>query len=216
MKLKSATAIEQFLRKHGLSYISEPYWKDWRRVNIYEAVAPDILHQLYQGLIRHLTAWCRTIFGDDELDARFSRVPPTFGLRRFENGISKLQRPSGAEHRAVAKQLQTCIASAGVDKRIVRATKAILDFTVMAQYECHSDDTLEDLTDAVDRWHKNKEVFKELGALVAGFNFPKMHSMQHYNPSIKLFGILPTLSTDIGERLHIVQVKDAYNASNKK
>ncbi|KZV89306.1 hypothetical protein EXIGLDRAFT_580018, partial [Exidia glandulosa HHB12029] len=99
MKMGSYSAAERYLKNHGLSYVLEPYWEGWAHVNMHEAIAPDILHQLYQGLIKHLTAWCRFILGDEEMDARMSRIPPAYGLRRFENGISKLQRVSGEEHR---------------------------------------------------------------------------------------------------------------------
>ncbi|KZV89307.1 hypothetical protein EXIGLDRAFT_584709, partial [Exidia glandulosa HHB12029] len=109
----------------------------------------------------------------------------------------------------IAAQLMSCMASAGIDKRLIRALAAMLDFTFMAQYECHSDDTLDDITGVLDRFHENKAVFVELGA-VEELNFPKMHSLQHYVPSIKLFGALLPFNTAIGERLHITQVKNAY------
>lgn len=43
-----------------------------------------------------------------------------------------------------------------------------------------------------------------------------MHGLQHYIPSIKLFGSLKNISTEIGERLHITECKNLYRASNKK
>ncbi|EJD43103.1 hypothetical protein AURDEDRAFT_26854, partial [Auricularia subglabra TFB-10046 SS5] len=213
---------DRYLKNQGLNYVLEPFWKDWAHVNIHEAMAPDVLHQLYQGLIKHLTAWCRSILGDDELDARMSRLMPAFGLRHFENGVSFLQRVSGTEHRAISKQLLCVMASAEVDKRVIRAISALLDFTFMVQYECHSDETLDDAKEILDRFHENKLVFKELGAcegthhLWAYLNFPKLHMLQHYIPSIKLYGSLIPISTDIGERLHTVDVKNGYRASNKK
>lgn len=48
------------------------------------------------------------------------------------------------------------------------------------------------------------------------FDFPKIHSLQHYIPSFKLFGSLRNISTDIGERLHIDLIKNGYKATNKK
>lgn len=47
-------------------------------------------------------------------------------------------------------------------------------------------------------------------------DLPKMHSMQHFIPGIKLFGDANGYNTEIGERLHIDFAKDAYDATNKK
>lgn len=213
--LGSAAAIDRYLKNHGLNYILEPFWKDWAHVDVHEAITPDILHQLYQGLVKHLTAWCRAILGDDELDARMSRLMQSFGLRHFDNGISCLQRVSGTEHRAISRQLLCAMASANVDKRVIRAMSALLEFTFMVQNECHSDDTLSDTQEILDKFHANKAVFVELGAC-DDLNFPKLHMLQHYIPDIKLYGSLLPVSTDIGERLHIVDCKNGYRASNKK
>ncbi|KAG1880796.1 hypothetical protein F4604DRAFT_1879802 [Suillus subluteus] len=38
-------------------------------VNIFESVTPDVLHQLYQGLIKHLLAWLSDACGSVEIDA---------------------------------------------------------------------------------------------------------------------------------------------------
>ncbi|EJD44317.1 hypothetical protein AURDEDRAFT_37461, partial [Auricularia subglabra TFB-10046 SS5] len=195
--------------------VLEPFWKDWAHINVHEAIAPDVLHQLYQGLVKHLTAWCRALIGDDEMDARMSRMPKAYGLRHFENGISCLQRVSGTEHRAISKVLLCSMATADIDKRVTRAISSLLDYTYMAQYESHSDDTLDDTLDVLDRFHVNKDVFIDLGAC-KDFNFPKIHMLGHYVPSIKDFGSLLPVSTDIGERLHIDNLKNAYQATNKK
>ena len=36
-----------------------------------------ILHQLYQGVIKHLVAWLTEAYGAAEIDARCRRLPPT-------------------------------------------------------------------------------------------------------------------------------------------
>ena len=48
------------------------------------------------------------------------------------------------------------------------------------------------------------------------FNFPKLHSLQHYLDSIRLLGTTDNCNTEATERLHIDLAKDAYRATNKK
>ncbi|KIK72125.1 hypothetical protein PAXRUDRAFT_799979, partial [Paxillus rubicundulus Ve08.2h10] len=43
----------------GIKPIYRPFWDDLPYCNIYRAMTPDILHQLYQGLIKHLIAWIK-------------------------------------------------------------------------------------------------------------------------------------------------------------
>ncbi|EJD38782.1 hypothetical protein AURDEDRAFT_17691, partial [Auricularia subglabra TFB-10046 SS5] len=214
-KLGDLRAINDYLKQHGLNYVLEPFWKDWEHVNIHQAITPDILHQLYQGMIKHLVKWLQKIVGKKELDARFERQAPMHGLRHFDNGISVLQRVSGTEHKAIAAQLLPCAASASIDRRAVRCTRALLDVTMMAQYECHSDDTVDDFKGAVTAFHEDKDVFLETGACKS-LNLPKLHALHHYPDGIRLFGSLNKCNTEIGERLHIDYTKDAYAASNKK
>ncbi|KAH7916503.1 hypothetical protein BJ138DRAFT_995434, partial [Hygrophoropsis aurantiaca] len=48
------------------------------------------------------------------------------------------------------------------------------------------------------------------------FNIPKVHSMEHYQMLIELFGSADGFNSESPERLHIDYAKDAYRASNKK
>ncbi|KAJ7906533.1 hypothetical protein B0H13DRAFT_1880510 [Mycena leptocephala] len=76
---------------------------------------------------------------------------------------------------------------------------------------------------SVSQWtgteHKEMEkVF--LGLVAAGahpelvqaehFNIPKIHSLEHYEPSIRLFGSADGFNTESPERLHIDYAKNAY------
>ncbi|KAI0653229.1 hypothetical protein C8Q70DRAFT_1059466, partial [Cubamyces menziesii] len=71
--------------------IIRPYWADLPFVNIYQSIVPDLLHQLYQGVIKHLLGWLRKAFGSDEIDACCRRIPPNHNIRLFLKGITKLQ-----------------------------------------------------------------------------------------------------------------------------
>lgn len=234
----SMTKINKKLKRNGLNYIPEPFWADWYLVDIHSAITPDILHQLYQGVVEHLIGWLRNLIGDTELDARFKRLPPAHGVRHFKVGISGLTQVSGPEHKDICKELLGCLLGlSSVPLGAVRASRALLDFLYLAQYPSHSDDTLKYLQDALDEFHVNKEVFLNLDArlgtswlvhtketrsfdqfyLTGGhFNFPKLHSLRHYLDSIRLLGTTDNYNTEATERLHIDLAKEAYRATNKK
>ncbi|KAF7799078.1 hypothetical protein EIP86_010308 [Pleurotus ostreatoroseus] len=215
---EEATAADQekALKTAGLTAVVEPFWAELPHCNIHEAITADVLHQLYQGVVKHCVSWVRVVMGDTELDRRFQCMPPTHGVRIFEDGISKLQRVSGAEHKNICKQLLGCMVGRAPQDAI-RATRALLDFLYLAQYRSHSDETLQYLDDALDEFHRYKDVFLQLGARAGDhFNLPKLHALQHYADCIRLFGTTDNYNTEISERLHINLVKDAYRASNRK
>lgn len=153
------------LKQHGLNDVPNPFWKDWYLADIHSAITPDILHQLYQGVIKHLVVWLRNLMGDAELDARFKCLPPTHGVRRFTSGITTLTQVSGTEHKEICKQLLGCLlGSSTVPLEAVRASRALLDFLYIAQYPSHSDETLGYLQRALDEFHTHKHIFLSTGA----------------------------------------------------
>lgn len=210
----TAARQEECLKSAGFTGVDEPFWADLPHCNIHEAITPDLFHQLYQGLVKHAVRWVQRVVGKDELDARFQRMPPAHGIRIFDSGISNLKCVSGPEHREISRQLLGCmLGSAPVE--VVRATRALLDFLYIARYRSHSTETLGYLQDALDAFHQDKDAFIEWEARVH-LNLPKLHSLQHYIDSIRLFGTTNNYNTEYTERLHIDYVKDAYRRSSKK
>ena len=70
--------------------VFKPFWDGFPLCNINQSITPDILHQLYQGVFKHLVSWCQQIMTPGELDACIQCFPLCFGLREFKNGISSL------------------------------------------------------------------------------------------------------------------------------
>ncbi|KDQ58817.1 hypothetical protein JAAARDRAFT_128908 [Jaapia argillacea MUCL 33604] len=48
--------------------IHRPFWEGFPFANIHESMTPDVLHQLYQGIFKHLVTWCKSAMGSSELD----------------------------------------------------------------------------------------------------------------------------------------------------
>ena len=51
------TAFTQACREAGVKPVQHPFWENLPFLNIYQSIAPDILHQLYQGVIDHQTPY---------------------------------------------------------------------------------------------------------------------------------------------------------------
>lgn len=197
-----------------------PFWENLPYSNVFTSITPDILHQLLQGVVKHLVSWIKEAYDEDEIDARCARFPPNHNVRVFFKGITPLSRLTGREHADICRILLGLVidmqlpnnASPG---RLVRAVRAILDFVYLAQYPIHSSATLDLLEDALQRFHDNKGIFQDLG-IRSDFNFPKLHVLRHYRFLIELLGSADNYNTEYTERLHIDMAKEAYRASNKK
>ncbi|TFK72412.1 hypothetical protein BDN72DRAFT_928579 [Pluteus cervinus] len=202
--------------------IQHPFWENLPYANIYYSITPDVLHQLYQGTIKHLFAWLKSLYNTAEIDARCRRLPPNHQLRHFSNGISHMSRLTGKEHAQIAHIIVGLIIDARLPHhmattrdRLIRATRALLDFVFLAQYPTHTSTTLEQLNDALERWHHNKGAFVTLGVR-SDFKIPKFHTLEHYAEMITLFGTTDNYNTEYTERLHIDMAKDAYRSTNHK
>ncbi|KAH9846380.1 hypothetical protein C2E23DRAFT_890947 [Lenzites betulinus] len=181
---RGATAFSQACRDAGIKPVVNPFWKDLPNADIFLSITPDLLHQLYQGVMKHLLSWLKAAYGPEEIDARCRRLPPNHQIRLFLKGVTTLQRVTGKEHADICRFLLGLIIG-------------LL------------------LADALTRFHSNKDIFVQLGVRTH-FKLPKLHSLDHYIQSIKLFGTTDNYDTQYTERLHIDLAKDAYRATNRK
>ncbi|KAL1747101.1 hypothetical protein HDZ31DRAFT_32557 [Schizophyllum fasciatum] len=182
-------------RAIGLRPTVKPFWQGLPFAHPFRAITPDVLHQLYQGVVKHLVSWLVDVFGAVEVDARCRRMPPNHNIRIFMDGISSLSFVTGQTHDEICRILLGLILDmplpGRVHPRVVRAVRAILDFLYLAQHPIHTDETLQDMNDALESFHREKD-------------------------NIKMFGTTDNFNTQYTERLHIDFAKDAYAASNKK
>ncbi|THU94626.1 hypothetical protein K435DRAFT_819955 [Dendrothele bispora CBS 962.96] len=159
-------------------------------------MTPDVLYQLYQGVLVHLIEWVQRVISKEKLDERIQALPPSFGVRHFKNGISSLSQVSGGERKNIAKILVGCLHGSGISDKGIAACRAIIDFIYIAQYQSHDTTTLSYLENHL--------------------NIPKFHSLLHYCKSISMFGTTDNFNTETFERLHIDFAKAGWHASNKR
>jgi hypothetical protein len=125
----------------------EPFWKALPFTNIYQAITPDVLHQLYQGIFKHLVSWIKTAFGEDEIDARCCRLPPNHNVCHFLNGIRCLLHVSRQEHIQISQIILGLVIDIPLPggqspANLICAVQAILDFIHLVQYPVHTTVTL--------------------------------------------------------------------------
>ncbi|KAM6489556.1 hypothetical protein JOM56_014975 [Amanita muscaria] len=207
-------------RGAGIKPIYHPFWENLPYANIFESIVPDILHQLHQGMVKHLVSWLAVAYGHAEIDARCQRLPPNHKIRLFKHGIMSLTHVTGGEHDEMCRLLLGIIADAptiaGVaSARLLHAVRGLLNFVTISQYPIHSDESLQLLDDALQLFHENKSILLDLG-IRSNFNIPKLHACRHYIAAIVLYGTTDNYNTQHTERLHIDYAKRAYKASNTR
>ncbi|KAM6489030.1 hypothetical protein JOM56_015520 [Amanita muscaria] len=189
----------------GIKPVYHPFWEPLPYIDIFQAITPDILHQLHQ-------AWLLQAYGAPEIDARVRRLIPNNHIHIFPNGISRLFRVTGKEHNFISRIILGVVS----DIRLpVRAVRALLDFIFLSQLPAISMQDLKYMESSLKSFHENKAIFVDLG-ICDNFTIPKLHALEHYITSIQLFGSTDNYNTQHTERLHIDYTKEAYRATNTR
>ncbi|EGN98211.1 hypothetical protein SERLA73DRAFT_123570 [Serpula lacrymans var. lacrymans S7.3] len=170
--------------------VYRPFWEGFPYCDIHLCNTPDVLHQLYQGVIKHIILWCQDLMGTEKLDARICTLPPAYGSKHFKNGLSPFSQISGGERKDMAKVLLGCLVGK-LPKQAIITIRSLLDFIYIAH------------------------IFVTLGVR-ENFNIPKFHSLLHYVNSICWFGATNNYNAEMFERFHIDMAKDVWRASNHR
>ncbi|KIL54452.1 hypothetical protein M378DRAFT_29088, partial [Amanita muscaria Koide BX008] len=200
--------------------VFHPFWEALPYTDIFQAIAPDVLHQIHQGVFKHFTGWLVQAYGASEIDARIQRLIPNHHIHIFANGISGLSRVTGKEHNMISRVILGIINDIRLpggfnSARLVRAIRALLDFMFIVQLPVISMCDLKSMGKALETFHENKGILIDLG-IRENFNIPKFHALSHYITSIQLFGATDNYNTQHTERLHIDYTKEAYRATNTR
>lgn len=97
---------------------------------------------------------------------------------------------------------------------MTRAIRAFLEFCYVARRNVLSENDLDQLQDALSRFHHYREIFLLTGVR-KDFLLPRQHSLVHYRPLIRLFGAPNGTCTSISESKHKRAVKEPWRQSNR-
>ena len=99
---------------------------------------------------------------------------------------------------------------------MVKAMRAFLEFCYIARRDVHDTHSIKALEDALQRFHRHREIFRTTGTRIKGFdNLPRQHSLTHYMKLIRAFGAPNGLCSSITESKHIKAVKEPWRRSNR-
>ncbi|KAH7903012.1 hypothetical protein BJ138DRAFT_1021251, partial [Hygrophoropsis aurantiaca] len=200
------------------------FTNDFPRADIHELLAPDLLHQLIKGTFKdHLVTWVELYIKQehnpkdaqrimDDIDKRIAVAPHFAGLRQFPEGRGFSQW-TGDDSKALMKVYLPAI-EGYVPQEMIRAIRTFLEFCYIARHDVITDDSLNDLKNALNQFHRYRQIFID-AEIREDFSLPRHHSLEHYESLITLFGAPNGLCSSITESKHIKAVKEPWRRSNK-
>ncbi|KAH8981033.1 hypothetical protein EDB86DRAFT_3066721 [Lactarius hatsudake] len=181
--------------------------------DMYELLAPDILHQLIKGAFKdHLVVWVEHYLIMDDIDKCISVVPPFLRLHRFPQGHG-FKQWTGDNSKALMKVYLLAI-EGHVPSDAVHCFRMFLKFCYIACSDTITEQTILRLEDTLKRFHDYRLIFQAMGVCV-DISLPQQHSRIHYLMLIQLFGAPNGLCSSITESKHIKAVKEPWQWSNQ-
>ena len=98
---------------------------------------------------------------------------------------------------------------------ITKTFNAFLDFCYIARKSLLTQDDLDALDNALQRFHHYRDIFRDAGVRPDGFSLPRQHAIVHYSQHIRNFGAPNGLCSSITESKHIAAVKKPWRRSNR-
>lgn len=205
----------------GLNGVVDPFWRGWQFADPCEFLTPDALHQFHKFFMDHAVKWAKTILTKKEIDRRLSVLQPRVGFRHFVDGFTRFKQHTGREQRDIERVFIAILAGhKKISGNVMKAFRGLLDFIYIAQYESHSDETLQYLEDALRAFHDNKDAIARLKVRNGPkqknkFDIPKLETFLHVSRFVRLVGSVEQFSSDATERMHMLS-KAVFRASNRK
>jgi hypothetical protein len=142
---------------------------------------PDLLHVLFLGLFKHLMEWLEEFLKHHGRFKRFNELwksmepyPNIHIPTRCYNEISQWQ---GVEMRSFSRIIHCCLAASlsypfpttgsrqnWLFKKAISCTSALVDFSLVASYKSHDEETLKYLQQYLQAFHTHKDIFLQFRA----------------------------------------------------
>ncbi|KAI6004187.1 hypothetical protein EDD15DRAFT_2385241 [Pisolithus albus] len=195
--LISEFTLDALWNEYGIVGELVPFTHDFLHANIYELIAPDLLHQIIKGAFKdHLVEWVENI----------AAIAPFPGLQRFPQG-HHFKQWMGDDSKALMKVYLPTI-EGHVLGEIICTFCAFLEFCYLVQRNTLMEKDLDDLDEVLAWFYRYCEVFKTTG-VISSFSLPRQHAMKHYKQLIQ-FGAPNGLCSSITESKHVKAVKRPY------
>ena len=148
---------------HGMQRVSAP-----------DLHKPDLLHTVYLGLFKHMMDWVQAFLKKhlrlQAFDDACKALPPYPGFFAPKKAYREVTQWQGKEMRNLGRCLlgvlavalkQPDSAQALPFKRALTCVRSLLDFSMIAQYRSHTQETIGYMEQYLNRFHATKDVFLE-------------------------------------------------------
>ena len=146
-------------------------------VNTHLLHAPDLLHCVYLGILKHCLEWMKKFLIKhkrlEQFDTVWLSVEPYPTLYAFKRTYSSIGQWHGREMRTFGHVVLICLALALVDPTdserrpflgAIRCVRALVDFHLLAHFESHTLQTLDSLVSRLNAFYDGQDVFLEFRA----------------------------------------------------
>ncbi|KAG8793370.1 hypothetical protein FRC12_002890 [Ceratobasidium sp. 428] len=196
-----------------------PWWGDLPDVNLPTCFAPDLLHQIHQGVFKtHLLRWLKHLVGAKKMDERFVSIPLAAGMRRFSKGITGVSQWTGRESKQMAAQILPIVIGNVKSIEVAKMVIALMNFMFRSQLSSLSETDLREMEADLETFHRLKDALVVQGVYESSERFdriPKLHMLRHYVHMVRQLGAPDGYNSEVPEHLHIEYAKIPWRASNK-
>ncbi|KAF8130074.1 hypothetical protein K438DRAFT_2135065 [Mycena galopus ATCC 62051] len=156
----------------------KPFTDDFPRVDIYELLSSDLLHQVIKGTFKdHIVSWVNKYLHNknrekqaleiiQDIDHRISAVPEFPGLRCFPDGRDFSQW-TGDDLKALMKVNLTAVAGY-LPSDMMKCLSAFMEFCYLVHRNAISAPYLTKIQDALDHFHEYRQIFITCGVRPEG------------------------------------------------
>jgi len=149
-----AAVIAEYLQRLGVK-IGNNVFTGLDQVSPADLHRPDLLHNIYLALFKHMREWVEGFLKKHKLQQPFDdpwkEIPPYPGFSVPKKAYREITQWQGKERRNLSPCISAVLVSALQNlhssqyqdfKRALKCVSALVDFTLMAQYRSHTPDTL--------------------------------------------------------------------------
>jgi len=178
-KMILATQGDEIDRREARHYLadravrtSEGVFWNMKCISPTTIIIPDILHTIYRSMLKHLIDWGTSFLEQhsriDKFNQLWAMMPPHPGIARFNKPYSQVTQWSGKEMntlgRVIVPVFAATLLNTSASQRIpfteaLLCVKNLVYFHLMAQYQYHTEATIEYMENYLEEFHCHKDVF---------------------------------------------------------
>jgi hypothetical protein len=162
-----------WLQERGMKALTNSFWR-LPRVRPEAIWKPDLLHNIYLGLVKHSTEWVQGFLDKhnqlDEFDRVWKLIPPFPGIAIPKKAYREIIQWQGKEMLNLGQFLLAALTVAfsrpitsqrPTFTKALACIQALIDFHLMAQYRSHTEQTFGYMESFLKSFHQHIDIFLE-------------------------------------------------------